>query len=514
MPPLSAALTWPERPTAHGFDAKRDAVGQKVHFGPLLAQVIGEQYAKSSLGHPHRLEDLADPQSRSVTTGHQLCLAGGPAFTFHKIQTAITLAHRLQERWGTPVVPVFWLASEDHDFEEVSSLWDGAHWQTWSPQVAPGGPVGRMSSEGLTEELKKWGEAAGLSASIMDGLKLLPNSTLSQAMRHWVHAMFGPHQVVVIDGDEPAFKETFSSVMQREVLEGVTHEEVSICNQALESVGFKPQVHVRPCNLFHLTPGGRDRLVASGEGWKSLGGAHWESSESLCQDIATHPEAFSPNALLRPVYQSQLLPDVAVVGGLAEVAYGMQLPGVFARLGLEQPIVVPRDSALVMPGRWSGLAAKAGVDDAMVLQPKSAWVDGLVEGAEVPDLASWRQSLRDESERASEALTGVDRSLEGSVKATLAKMESLLDRLGQQSVKAVKRKEAEAMSRLDRLDGWIRPDGAWQERVVNFFLLASEWEQQSDSTVPLEDALAGAFLQGHESADWSPLVHVIRSALL
>ena len=204
---------------------------------------------------------------------------------------------------------------------------------------------------------------------------------------------------------------------------------------------------------------------------------------------------------------------MAVVGGLAEVAYGMQLPGVFARLGLEQPIVVPRDSALVMPGRWSGLAAKAGVDDAMVLQPKSAWVDGLVEGAGVPDLASWRQSLRDESERASEALTGVDRSLEGSVKATLAKMESLLDRLGQQSVKAVKRKEAEAMSRLDRLDGWIRPDGAWQERVVNFFLLASEWEQQSDSAAPLGDALAGAFLRGHESADWSPLVHVIRGAL-
>ena len=162
MPPLSATVTWPERPSAHGFDAKRDAVGQKVHFGPLLAQVIGEQYAKSSLVHPHRLEDLADPQSRSVTTGHQLCLAGGPAFTFHKIQTAITLAHRLQERWGTPVVPVFWLASEDHDFEEVSSLWDGTHWQTWSPQVAPGGPVGRMSSEGLTEELKKWGDAAGV----------------------------------------------------------------------------------------------------------------------------------------------------------------------------------------------------------------------------------------------------------------------------------------------------------------------------------------------------------------
>ena len=89
------------------------------------------------------------------------------------------------------------------------------------------------------------------------------------------------------------------------------------CNQDLESAGFKPQVHVRPCNLFHLSPGGRHRLVSSEEGWASLGGAQWKGAEDLCQAIASHPEAFSPNALLRPVYQSLLLPDVALVGGLA-----------------------------------------------------------------------------------------------------------------------------------------------------------------------------------------------------
>ena len=184
----------------------------------------------------------------------------------------------------------------------------------------------------------------------MDGLKLLPNSTLSQAMRHWVHAMFGPHQVVVIDGDEPAFKETFSSVMQREVLEGVTHEEVSICNQALESAGFKPQVHVRPCNLFHLTPGGRDRLMASGEGWKSLGGAIGRVP-SRCVRTSRHiPKPSRPMRCCRPVYQSQLLPDVAMLlarigrGGLRDaVAHG-----VFARLGIEQPSAGTRATV-----RWS-----------------------------------------------------------------------------------------------------------------------------------------------------------------
>ncbi|MCH1575454.1 MAG: bacillithiol biosynthesis cysteine-adding enzyme BshC [Flavobacteriales bacterium] len=511
MPALSSGGNWPQRPTSGGFDAKRDAVGQKIHLGPLLVDRLKAQYANAQLAYPVRLQDLSDPQSRTVTTGHQLCLAGGPAFTFYKIQTAITLALRLQERWKTPVVPVFWLASEDHDFDEVRSLWNGAQWQTWRPEPQQGGAVGRMSTKGLEGELQSWASALELSGSGADGLKFPKDSTMSQAMRHWVHAMFGPEQVVVIDGDDPALKATFIETMQREVRESLTLEAVSSCNSDLETAGFKPQVHVRPCNLFHVVPGGRHRLTASGQMWQSLGGAQWEGTEALCQHIADHPEEFSPNALLRPVYQAQLLPDVAMVGGLAEVAYGMQLPGVFARLGMEQPVLVPRDSAVVLPKRWSNAATKAGLTDAALLEPKATWVQGVVNQAEAPDAAAWRLSMQEQAAKASEALVQVDRSLEGSVNAALAKMENLLDRLEQQTVKAVKRKESDAMSRLDRLDGWVRPNGKPQERIYSFFHLASEWQQQAEDAAPLEEALAQASLRGHEAADWSPLVHVIRS---
>ncbi len=511
MPPLSSKGVWPQRPSSSALDAKRDEVGQRIHQGPLLVERMELQYSAAQLPPPGRLQDLLDPQSRTVTTGHQLCLAGGPAFTFYKIQTAITLARRLQERWGTPVVPVFWLASEDHDFEEVRNLWDGDQWQNWSPQPQEGGAVGRMSTHGLAVKLEEWAKEAALSEARAIGLKFPPGSTLSQAMRHWVHAMFGPQQLVVIDADDPALKATFGSVMQREVRESLTHDAVLSCNGDLESAGFKPQVHVRPCNLFHLTSGGRHRLTASDGGWDSLGGAHWEGTEALCQHILDHPEDFSPNALLRPVYQSQLLPDVAMVGGLAEVAYGMQLPIVFSRLGIEQPVLVPRDSAVVLPARWSNMAAKAGIAGADILQPKTTWVDRVVTQAEAPGVASWRQLLQEKAAEASESLALVDRSLEGSVQATLAKMENLLDRLEQQTVKAVKRKESEALSRLDRLDRWVRPSGKPQERIAHFFYLASAWQEPTDAALSLEGALSEAFLQGHEAEDWSPLVHVIRS---
>ncbi len=162
-----------------------------------------------------------------MTTGHQLCLAGGPAFTFHKIQTAITLGpHRLQERWGTPVVPVFWLASEDHDFEEVRSLWDGhALAERGLPNLRHRcGPVGRIVHHmDWPMNLEEWARDAARSERLEQWMasSFLPGSTLSQAMRHWVHAMFGPQQVVVIDADEPCVQgHLWSSVMQREVREG------------------------------------------------------------------------------------------------------------------------------------------------------------------------------------------------------------------------------------------------------------------------------------------------------
>ena len=511
LPALSSDGDWPQLPTAGNFDAKRNAVGREIHHGPLLVNRLKAQYAEAQLAHPIRLRDLSDPQSRTVTTGHQLCLAGGPAFTFYKIQTAITLAQRLQERWKTPVVPVFWLASEDHDFDEVRSLWNGAQWQTWHPEPQEGGAVGRMSTRGLAGELQTWASALELSGSGADGLKFPEDSTMSQAMRHWVHAMFGLEHVVVIDGDDAGLKATFIETMQREVRESLTDQAVSSCNSVLEAAGFKPQVHVRPCNLFHLVPGGRHRLTSSGQMWQSLGGAKWEGAEALCQNIAAHPEEFSPNALLRPVYQAQLLPDVAMVGGLAEVAYGMQLPGVFARLGMEQPVLVPRDSAVVLSKRWSNATTKAGITDAALLESKATWIQGIVNQAEAPDAADWRLSVQEQAAKASEALVHVDRSLEGSVNATLAKMENLLDRLEQQTVKAIKRKEAEAMSRLDRLDGWVRPNGKPQERTCSFFHLASEWQQQAEEGETLDKVLAQASLRGHEAADWSPLVHVIRS---
>ena len=507
LPEAPPGQSWPDKPDDASLDAMRDRITGPEH-GPLLVERLGIQYREAGMSAPRRAADLLGARARTVTAGHQLCLAGGPAFTYYKILTAIHLAQRLEQRWGTAVVPVFWLASEDHDFEEVSRLWDGTGWHQWdTPQ--PGGAVGRMAVNGLDEVLSEWCSAAGVSeesVSAPDG----GWGSLADAMRHWVHRLFGPDDVVVIDGDDPILKSAFAGTMQREIETGFVHHHVSLCDAALAEVGLKPQVHVRQCNLFHLTPGGRHRLEQHGGSWESLGGRSWDSTAVMSQAVADRPADFSPNALLRPVYQSFILPDVAIVGGMAEVSYWLQLAGVFQHLGMTQPVLVPRDGAMVLPERWSKLMERCGVKDEHLGGSMQDWIGMLVEAGDVPDLESWRQSLRTNADQALKAFNAWDGSLEGSVKATLARMEGLLDKLEGQSRKAFKRREQDAMGRLERLHRWVQPDGALQERVVQFQYLDAHWEAGRGDGASLKDVVAQAFEEGHERGEWRPLMHVLR----
>ena len=509
LPSAPGGMPWPDKPEEAALDAMRHSAAN-IHDGPLLVERLRVQYAGSGLQVPPRVEDLLHVDARTVTTGHQLCLAGGPAFTYYKILTAIHLAKRLEERWESSVIPVFWLASEDHDFDEVRRLWNGEGWSSWSPEQPSGGPVGRMSTAGLQPFMEDWCRTAGIGEVGLGSAGSGGQSTLSGAMRHWVHALFGSDAVVVIDGDDPALKARFEEVMRLEIEEGMTHDGVKAWDDVLAHAGFSPQVHARACNLFHLGEAGRHRLVKEAGGWKSLGGAAWQDESALLTEVSDHPAHFSPNALLRPVYQSMLLPDVAVVGGMAEVAYWLQLPGVFNRLELRQPVLVPRDGSLVLPKKWAGLMDRCGLGPSDWNGGRDQWEARWMESADAPDVNAWRQGLKRDAASAAAQLKAFDPALESGAQVAEAKMEKLLDRLEQQVMRSAKRKEGDGLARIARLDAWCRPDGALQERIINFFHLSEVWRRQDGVGESLPQALDLAFRQGHEIGEWRPLMHVIR----
>ena len=509
LPCAPDEVSWPETPGEAALDAMRQSAAN-IHDGALLVERLRAQYAASGMRVPPMAENLLDADARTVTTGHQLCLAGGPAFTYYKILTAIHLAKRLEERWGSCVIPVFWLASEDHDFDEVRRLWTEDGWSSWTPAQSAGGPVGRMSIAGLRPFLEEWCRAVGIEDGDVGPAGIGDQVNIAGAMRHWVHAMFGPDGIVVIDGDDPALKARFAEVMRLEIQQGITYGAVKAWDDALGQAGFRPQVHARACNLFHLSEAGRHRLVKEEGSWKSLGGAAWQDEAALLAEVSEHPEHFSPNALLRPVYQSMLLPDVAVVGGMAEVAYWLQLPGVFDRLELRQPVLVPRDGSLVLPKKWAGLMDRCGLGPSDWNGGRDQWEARWMESADAPDVNAWRQGLKRDAASAAAQLKAFDPALESGAQVAEAKMEKLLDRLEQQVMRSAKRKEGDGLARIARLDAWCRPDGALQERIINFFHLSEVWRRQDGVGESLPQALDLAFRQGHEIGEWRPLMHVIR----
>ena len=491
---------WPECPVQSALDARMKRGDEGRVNRAVLIEALRRQYAEAGLAEPAHVNALARTDARTVTTGHQLCLATGPAFTVYKALTTLHLARQLEARWGTPVIPVFWLAAEDHDFEEIRSLWDGAGWHSWSSEEA-GGPVGRMSADNAADTLAVWGRTSGLDKATVDRVVSASSGTLSQAMRRWIHDVLG-QELVVLDGDDPQLKAAFADRMVQDIEEGTLHAEVSRVNAALESAGHAPQVHVRETNLFHLGEEGRNRVVQHGEGW-SAGNTTWESTAALVGAVRTHPADFSPNALFRPLYQAFLLPDVAVVGGLAEVAYWLQLSTAYAAFRLPAPALVPRDGVRIAPRPWMELAGRLGIGPDNLGESLEAWEARWLFRQDLPDVGAWREAMDREADQARTAFSGVDATLSGSVEAARAKIHKLLDKLEGQGRRAIRRRHADELAELARLHGWFHPEGVAQERVANVHALSTSWTGPE----PLMAMLDRSFLEGHRGEVWSPVLH-------
>ena len=496
-----ASFSWLRKPTGADLNALRDGAEMDRIDRRLLVQVIEEQYADSGLAVPARVGDLSSSAARTVTTGHQLCLGTGPAFTVYKAHTAVRLANTLEARWGTPVVPVFWLASEDHDFEEICALWDGEEWHRWVSDSA-GGAVGRMNASGAADALSNWAGRAGIQDSVLSGLVRATKGSLSSAMRHWMHTAIGGNRIVVIDGDDARLKAAFAPRMEREILEGLLWNEVGKVNAVLQSQGHAPQAHVRETNLFHLGQESRSRLIQNGAAW-SAGAQTWEGTEALLDHLSREPQSFSPNALFRPLYQAFLLPDVAVVGGLAEVAYWLQLSTAYEAMGLRAPALVPRDSARVTPAPWNTMAIEAAITRFDFGASLNSWETQWLARQEVPDVQSWRDAIEKEAQAAGVRLSELDATLRASVEATKAKMIKLIQKLEGQSRRAVRRQHSSELAGLARLHGWFYPEGKAQERVANFHALSAAWTGEEGLSVSLERA----FVEGHQGENWSPVLH-------
>lgn len=453
------------------------------HFDPrkrtIVIAAIRRQY--DGLSIPPQVEEhlqrLAEPDTYTVTTGHQLCLFGGPLFVLFKILNTVRLARELSTPQRT-VVPVFWMASEDHDLAEVDHVFLRGTLVHWPAGTT--GAVGRMPLSMIDEVVSRaialLGDGSGaaeiagiLRSAYQDG------KTLAQATRIFIDGLFGRFGVVVVDGDDPTLKRLFAPLMQEELLNEVVARSVHYAEQQMP-VEYAPQAHAREVNLFHLSPGRRARLVREGDGFRAMDGGPAFSTQELLDHLERSPEAFSPNVLLRPLYQESVLPNTAYVGGGGEVAYWLQLRWLFQAFQVPMPVVCLRTSALFLQAGTQERIKALGLDVEDLFRPTPV-VDKKVALA----LASFPTSLENErtalerfyqniADRAPQAGPTFQRS----VMSARTRAAHGLDHLEQRLIRTAKKEQSVALGRYHKLREGIFPGGVLQERHDGFLTLLAD----------------------------------------
>ena len=392
----------------------------------------------------------------TVTTGHQLALMTGPLYFIYKIVSAIKLSRELKTAYPQyDFVPVYWLASEDHDFAEINHFTLFGKAYRWEAEN-PGGPVGRLPLAGLEEQLLSQlpPEVPPLFRAAYAGA-----ADLAAATRRLVDALFGEYGLVSLDADRPALKQALLPVLEKELTEQASNAAVQATNARLETAGYKPQVFSRPLNLFVInSEGQRQRLEPATDG-----------SAVLLAQARQHPAQFSPNVVLRPVYQELLLPNVAYIGGGAEVAYWFQLKNVFAAFGVPFPIVLPRNSALYLSRANAGKMRKLGLETTDLFKPLAELKKqvGAALGQEEISLSAQQTQLKAAFDQTAALAQRLDPTLVKAVAAEAQKAAAALAGLEKRLSKAAETKHETAYAQLAALKEKLFPEGGLQERNDN-----------------------------------------------
>lgn len=438
-----------------------------------LCDALERQYAGMAVPQQVRtnLDLLRKPNTLTVTTGHQLCLFSGPLYLPFKILNVIRLAKQLSTAQHS-VVPVFWMASEDHDRPEIDHTFIHGRKVTWPGETT--GAVGRLRLDGISAVLDEVDALLGPGSNADEMRAILrrcyrPELDLATATRLFIDALFGRFGILILDGDDPLLKHVFAPLMREELLNGVAVRSVHYADEKL-AAHWRTQAHARDINLFHLRPGRRSRMELQGDRYSVLDGGPSFNLDELLAELERHPERFSPNVLLRPLYQEAILPNIAYVGGGGELAYWFQLKWLFQALREPMPVLLLRTSAAFIGpkdlGRLEGLGL--GIPDLFLpLEELRARL--------AMEMATFHTSIAAEKEEAErfyaaliERARAADPTLEGAARAIAKRAMHGLDALGKKLLRAAKREQEVPLQQLALVHEHLFPGGGLQERRENF----------------------------------------------
>jgi bacillithiol biosynthesis cysteine-adding enzyme BshC len=445
----------------------------------LLVSVLKKQYAKIKTSETtvNNIKLLNLSNTFTITTGHQLNLFSGPLYFSYKIISTINLTNELKAKYPSRnFVPIYWMATEDHDFEEINYFNFKGRKFRWNAESA--GPVGRLSTAGLDDFFEVYAKELGTGKNA-DAIKkifqdaYLKHSNLADATRFLANTFFGEYGLVILDTDDQDLKRSFIPFIKEELLQQTSHKKVLETTEKLKN--YSVQVNPREINLFYLEDNLRERITmelnSNGAKIYKVNNTKIAFSESeIFSLLENHPEKFSPNVIMRPLYQEVILPNLCYIGGGGEIAYWLELKSFFDAVNVTFPILLLRNSALLVTEKQITKADKLGLTWSDLFSKQSDLIT-LKAGqlSKFPiDFSKQKEHLKKQFESLFEIANQTEKSFFGAVKAQEIKQIKGLENLEKRLLKAQKRKYSETIERITDLQNELFPKQSLQERQTNF----------------------------------------------
>lgn len=464
------------RPDQKGYEYVIRKVNAGQYNRNILCDVITKQYENSGTAIPISLMDrLRQNNSCTVTTGHQLCIAGGPAYFVYKIASVIQLAEKLSAMYNANVVPIYWMASEDHDIDEIRSVNLFSKKITWNTEQS--GAAGKLQLNDFHSALEEIVITLGSSPRALEVASALKEiyasgKNLADATRSFVHWLFGD-KIIVIDPQNSELKKIAISVFRDDLLHGNAEKLVNETSNWLSGKLYDVQVNPRRVNLFHLSDGRRERIEKTDSGYRLTDSGKEFSESELIELLNADPEVFSPNVVLRPLYQQIILPNVAYVGGPGELAYWLQYKSMFDHYHVSYPVLQPRYFAVQITSKdieWmnkNNIAPRDfGENYDEHLKRKLAERAG-----EELSLENEKEVLNLLRTTITEKAALADSTLRAFADAEMKKAEESLKVVEVRMMRALKQREEVFTGQLKKQYDRILPNGTLQERSESFLSL-------------------------------------------
>lgn len=470
-------------PDWEGIEAAIHAKSAHPVQRETLVQVLEEQYKGLSCLQQVKdnIQKLIQPNTFSVCTAHQPNIFTGHLYVIYKILHAVKLAAACAERFpGYEFVPVYYMGSEDADLEELGHLFLNGEKLVWETKQT--GAVGRMLTDDAAQKMLN--RIAGELEVQPFGKELVqllrecyqPGKTIQQASLELFNNLFGKYGLLVLIADHPALKKIMNPVFHDDLFSQTSSSIVSGTSQKLAE-HYHVQAHPRDINLFYLDEHKRERIELNGEEFEVRNRPLRFSKEEMKEELEQHPEHFSPNVILRGLYQETILPNIAFIGGGGELSYWLQFKQLFEHYQIPFPVLVLRNSFLVIEEKWQKKITSLGLSLPEIFLKEQQLSDGYVK-RHTQNPVQLTEELK-QAEQFYDLLKKLAAKTDSTLSPHVASLEQKalhrLKELEKKMLRAEKRKFSDALGQIKKLREALFPQNTLQERMDNFMPGYAQW---------------------------------------